>query len=770
MGAPPQEASSDPPYYPRGGTYADFLAWHLFYWGTREGGGTAFNGQVWLANDFVREAFVVKGFDAGRTGLNNWLAEAKPPNSAPNEVNHGRIKATLFGADQKFDLWRKDFDQARERSTLGRNRKTKKFPDPPPIPPTIQVASASIPRLTSYFLGRDDERDSLVAAILSEGEAHNALLIQGGPGMGKTELTKAIAHDEAVIKRFGARRWFVRLETASTADAMQQAIARELGCDPKNGFQAVLQFLSAQPSLVILDNLETPWESSVERQSAEEVLAALAAITGLTLIASFRGLAKVGGPRWYEHPLDELLPKAAIELFESIAGTWVKRDPHCSLVMSALGGIPLAIQLVARRAYGCATLAPLWQEWLRIGTAFAADPDFEAGRLTSLSHSIELSLQSQRMTEEAGHLLRILGALPDGVAIQDVDKLIGKSAFAARERLRNIGMSIETSLRIQLLPPIRDHAARSRALMTEDRKIISEHYISKFVSLAYKPSLYSHGLRHIILQDEINNIYQAFIFSLELNMTQLAINSLKGFEGLWLGSTKLLMAVDLIEKFCIENSDMDGIAKCMLARGNYYSSVYEDETDTMYQYEKSLDNFKKSNNYEYAAIVESRIAFRLFIRKKYESAEICLLSAIHVHQKVGSEYWEGISSLILAQIYVEWREHQKAIVLFYKSLNLFEILKEYTGWSDCILQLASAHLDQGEKSAARTLCQRAVDALLNYQPKDEKFDPYSIDTRTMAYQLDTLSKIALCCEDGATAEKAINYSDSLYLCLGENRH
>src|SRR5207344_1979411 len=135
-------------------------------------------------------------------------------------------------------------------------------------------------------------------------------------------------------------------------------------------------------------------------------------------------------------------------------------DPHLPLFRSALEGIPLAIELVARRAFGTTSLAELWNQWTKIGSDLAVHPDFDAGRLTSLPHSIELSLKSSRMTETAHRLFRLLGQLPAGIVAEDRDELLGPEGFRAEEALRRIGLAFLRGHRLDLLSPIRDHAQR----------------------------------------------------------------------------------------------------------------------------------------------------------------------------------------------------------------------------------------------------------------------------------------------------------------------
>lgn len=224
-------------------------------------------------------------------------------------------------------------------------------------------------------IGRGKQVDKLISALTGPGPV--ACLVLGGPGIGKTTLTLEAATLDAVADKFGARRWFVPLDTARDAASLQTAVVEAVGLNPANArFEHALARLGEKPGLLILDNLETPWET--EPQAVEACLRQIAAVPGVGLVASVRGQAAPHAPRWTCHiRVAPLADQDARELFRDIAPDIAADDPNLGDFLRSLGGIPLAIVLVAHRAAAHDTLAELWVEWQRVGAALAARPGID---------------------------------------------------------------------------------------------------------------------------------------------------------------------------------------------------------------------------------------------------------------------------------------------------------------------------------------------------------------------------------------------------------
>ena len=176
-------------------------------------------------------------------------------------------------------------------------------------------------------------------------------------------------------------------------------------------------------------------------------------------MASIRGSQKPQGGRWrVTGEVPPLLPEDARELFCAVAGEEHRDDPALAALLTALGGVPLAISLMAQRMEDVADAAELLGLWRRERTRLAATGSGDQPDL-SLHVSFETSLTSPRLPEAGRRLFALMGRLPLGVLPEDADTLLGGDGFAARSGLRHVGLAQQADGRLVMLPPVREHAA-----------------------------------------------------------------------------------------------------------------------------------------------------------------------------------------------------------------------------------------------------------------------------------------------------------------------
>ncbi|MBA3948261.1 MAG: XRE family transcriptional regulator [Herpetosiphonaceae bacterium] len=277
--------------------------------------------------------------------------------STPQRVNAQRLASALGLAGEHVE----QFLTAATPSPRHHTSSPEPEPGAWPLPPTGLV-------------GRSGE----IAAVLAllQREQTRVLTLTGPGGVGKTRLALAVALQFG--EQHGQEVVFVALAPLDAPERVLPAIARAAGV-PDDPSRPILTRLSAalrdRHCLLVLDNFEHVAGAAVE-------LAALrAACPGLRLLVTSRVVLHVQGEQMYtvpplalaalQHlpPLDVLRHIPAVQLFIERAQA-VKPDftltaanaEAVAQVCAQLDGLPLAIELAARRAGILPVQALLHQE------------------------------------------------------------------------------------------------------------------------------------------------------------------------------------------------------------------------------------------------------------------------------------------------------------------------------------------------------------------------------------------------------------------------
>jgi hypothetical protein len=110
----------------------------------------------------------------------------------------------------------------------------------------------------------------------------------GTGGMGKTTLATAALHHPDIVDKFGQRRYFVACESVNTANQLISSVGAQLGLEPAGKLAPIIlnYFAQSGPAMLLLDNLETPWEAENGKEEVEEFLSLLTSIPHLALLVS----------------------------------------------------------------------------------------------------------------------------------------------------------------------------------------------------------------------------------------------------------------------------------------------------------------------------------------------------------------------------------------------------------------------------------------------------------------------------------------------------
>ncbi|KAJ7019271.1 hypothetical protein C8F04DRAFT_1323917, partial [Mycena alexandri] len=327
---------------------------------------------------------------------------------------------------------------------------------------TSSNSISMLPVEPKIFHGRNSQLADILR-LFRQGTPRIAIL--GAGGMGKTSLARIVVHHEEIATKYQGNRFFVTCDTASSKPELAGLIGAHLGLKPgKDLTQAVLQhFSSSPPTLLILDNFETVWESPKSRKEIEEFLSVLTNIKSLALVITMRGAERPSKVQWtrpFLLPLPPLAQDAARKMFNDIAD-----DKHSleevDQVLGLTDNMPLSISLLAHLVdvEGCPEILSRWETEKTSLISEGYD------KRSNLELSISLSLSSPRIASmpNSQDLLALLSMLPDGLS--DVE--LKQTKFPIKDILGCKAALLRTALaytddhkHLKALVPIREYMGR----------------------------------------------------------------------------------------------------------------------------------------------------------------------------------------------------------------------------------------------------------------------------------------------------------------------
>ncbi|KAJ7618672.1 hypothetical protein FB45DRAFT_932185 [Roridomyces roridus] len=326
---------------------------------------------------------------------------------------------------------------------------------------TTSTSSLSlIPSAPHIFHGRELELQKIVKTLMGE---HARIAILGTGGMGKTSLALAALHQHEITAKY-SQQHFIACHSVKNCTQLLSLVASHVGLEagrPRASRRIADYFMAKPHTLLILDNFETPWESTESRSEVEDFLSLLGEVPQLAIIITMRGTERPAKMKWsrpFLGPLKTLSESEAHQIFSDIAGT-LHNDEQVKALLDLTGNLPLAVSLMANVASyeSCESILAQWKT--SSTTLLTAGSD----TTSSLDISIQLSFESPRMTADARNLLSLLSLLPDGLS----DSELVQSELPIPDILSTKITLLQTSLaymdntrRIKVLVPIQECITR----------------------------------------------------------------------------------------------------------------------------------------------------------------------------------------------------------------------------------------------------------------------------------------------------------------------
>ncbi|KAJ7254870.1 P-loop containing nucleoside triphosphate hydrolase protein, partial [Mycena rebaudengoi] len=332
-----------------------------------------------------------------------------------------------------------------------------------------------LPSCPQIFHGREAELQDVVNILIQDS---SRIAILGTGGMGKTSLATTALHNQQVEAKY-SHRYFVPCHSSPTCTELAATIADHVGLEKGSNMpkRVAHYFANAPPSLLVLDNLETCWESLKSRSEVEEFLSLLADVLHLGLIITLRGAERPAKIKWTRPllaPLEPISNTAAQQTFIEVADDGLD-DTSIKELLEVTGNLPLAVSLIASVAgsEGCAQALSRW----KLESTLMLSDGYD--QRSSLDISIMLSYTSPRMTPGAQQLLSILAMLPDGLATADMvqAQLPIPAILACKATLIQTALAfVGQDQHLKVLIPIREHILRIHPPTNALRLKLREHF------------------------------------------------------------------------------------------------------------------------------------------------------------------------------------------------------------------------------------------------------------------------------------------------------
>ncbi|HSP08480.1 MAG TPA: NB-ARC domain-containing protein [Candidatus Dormibacteraeota bacterium] len=370
----------------------------------------------------------------------------------------------------------------------------------------------NLPIQLTSFIGREHE----VTEIRRMLEAHRLVTLTGPGGSGKTRLALQVAGE--LIDSFDDGIWFVDLAPVIDSTSIPGAFAMALGFaeEPGRNLADVIgSRLRGLELLLVVDNCEHLLEGvakliEVLLQSNEQLI---------VLTTSRESLRLAGEHRWLVPPLVDI---EAVHLFRTRASgplePWTELEPAVAEICKRLDGIPLAIELAARRVetLGLAELVRRLEDRFKVltGGSRTALPRQQTLRgAIAWSHDL--------LTDDERRLFRILAVFDGGFDLEACQAVCGEE-LSPLDGLSNLVdkslLVVEprgAAVRYRLLDTLHAFAAERLQESGEANEFAHRHldHYLELANEAYQNRLRSGELWLQRLEQDHNNLSRALEFS-----------------------------------------------------------------------------------------------------------------------------------------------------------------------------------------------------------------------------------------------------------------
>lgn len=315
-----------------------------------------------------------------------------------------------------------------------------------PLPRTLSARRHNLPRATTSFIGRAEERTRL-GQLLAE---RRIVTLVGPGGVGKTRLALEVGGD--LLPHFPDGVWLVELAAAQDADSTVRACSFALGVAEEQGrglLESIAAHVENRSALLVLDNCEhvTP--------AAGMLASSLASAPNVRVLATSREPLHLTGEQLFrmtplptQNATGELSPAARLFVervqahrpdFRLDATTADAVGEICR----RLDGMPLALELAASRARALPVveLAARLKDRFRLLAGGMRDA---GSRHQTLRATVEWSYELLSAQERL--LFERLAVFADGWDLDAAESVCGGDGFKPEDTLDLLTALVDKSL------------------------------------------------------------------------------------------------------------------------------------------------------------------------------------------------------------------------------------------------------------------------------------------------------------------------------------
>ena len=541
----------------------------------------------------------------------------------------------------------------------------------------------------------------------------------GSGGIGKTSAGLHIFHHPDVVHRFEHHRYFVACDAITTSDSLATTILQVVGAKVVNGENpnsTLYRVLMAQPpSLIFLDNFETPWDAEFSKSGVEDILSKIGASPNISLLVTTRIKGLPSNLSWtYKEEVEPLSPEAARQTYLAIdSSRGDMNDDSLKILdelLEELDYVPLAIRLLATVGSGL-SLTYLLGQWREERTELL-DSESRNDRQGSIAVSISISLSQLKITNnpEALHLLGILSLLPDGLSswtdrISQIGPGLTRVHHLARVLLQT-SLCFQQGETLKVLTPIRHYILLHNPAATRHVDDLEGYYwnfIRDHSRTKFGPEFLE---TRKILGPELGNIRSLIKNAIQdhpsLGVVEVTID-LSWYFSRTIPSIELLMEIGEQTKN-LGDSSIEARRLEVLGENLYFQSRYLDSSEYL---KGARDKYFEIEDVFGAARCSRRIGSILYFQDKYDEATTVLQEARANFTEIGSVIYAGRCSQILGEILLLQHRYEEAATVLKEARVHFTEIGDILGATRCSQSLGNVLHMQRRYDEATDVLQEA---------------------------------------------------------------